>query len=89
MSTQRIAPSFWFDDQAEAAAAVYTQLFGGRTTAVAHYPEGGANRSGKPPGSMTALLASPDQAGRERAFAALMTMGKLDLAVLEAAFAGR
>jgi len=52
MSTQRIVPCFWFDDQAEPAAAFYTQLFGGRTTAVSHYPEGGTNPSGKPPGSV-------------------------------------
>lgn len=48
-----IVPCLWLDDQAEAAAEFYTDLFeGSRVHAVARYPEGQENPSGKPPGSV-------------------------------------
>ena len=40
------------------------------------------------PRRLPAMLASPDRAAADRAFAAMQTMVKLDLAALEAAFAG-
>jgi predicted 3-demethylubiquinone-9 3-methyltransferase (glyoxalase superfamily) len=53
MTTGSIVPCLWLDDQAEAAAAFYTQTFPeGRVTAVTHYPQSGSNPSGKPPGSV-------------------------------------
>lgn len=46
-------PCIWLDDQAEQAAAFYTQTFPlGRVTAVSHYPDSGDNPSGKAPGSV-------------------------------------
>lgn len=48
-----IVPCLWFDDQAERAAKLYTEIFpGGRVTGVSHFPEGGDNPAGKPPGSV-------------------------------------
>jgi predicted 3-demethylubiquinone-9 3-methyltransferase (glyoxalase superfamily) len=48
-----IAPCLWMDDQAEAAAELYTGLFpDSRIEAVARYPESFENPSGKPPGSV-------------------------------------
>jgi hypothetical protein len=35
------------------------------------------------------LIAGPDGAARDRAFKAMLGMGKLDVAVLQAAFTGR
>jgi len=40
------------------------------------------------PTRMLALLKSPDVAGRDRAFAAMLEMKKLDIAAIEAAFRG-
>ena len=40
------------------------------------------------PEAMTAMLASPDAAATQRAFAAMLTMKKLDIALLEQAFKG-
>lgn len=40
------------------------------------------------PRQMTDLMMSPDAAARDRAFAAMLDMGKLDLAVLQQAFRG-
>ncbi|MBK9034873.1 MAG: VOC family protein [Myxococcales bacterium] len=51
-----LVPCVWLDDQAEAAAALYTELFpGGRTTAVARYPEATDNPSGRPRGSVLTI----------------------------------
>lgn len=53
MTSQRIVPCLWFDDQAEQAAALYTRAFeGGRVVAVSRFPEQGANPAGRPPGSV-------------------------------------
>jgi predicted 3-demethylubiquinone-9 3-methyltransferase (glyoxalase superfamily) len=41
------------------------------------------------PRRLTELLASPDRAGAERAMSAMLKMGKLNVAELEAAFEGR
>lgn len=51
----RIVPCIWLDDQAEAAAALYTSLLGGRTTAVSHYPESFDNPGHKPRGSVLTI----------------------------------
>ena len=40
------------------------------------------------PASIAQWMTSPDVAARDRAFAAVMTMGKLDIAAIERAFAG-
>lgn len=48
-----IAPCLWFDDQAEAAAELYTATFrDSELSFVSRYPEGIDNPSGKPPGSV-------------------------------------
>lgn len=53
MGNPDIVPCLWFDDQAESAASFYTRTFpAGRITAVSRFPEGLANPSGKPPGSV-------------------------------------
>jgi len=57
-----IAPCLWFDDQAEAAADLYTDVFpDSRVTAVARYPESFDNPGGKPRGSV--LTVELDLAG--------------------------
>jgi predicted 3-demethylubiquinone-9 3-methyltransferase (glyoxalase superfamily) len=44
---QKITPFLWFDDQAEAAAALYTSLFDdSEITEVTRYPEGGPGEAG-------------------------------------------
>lgn len=51
--TNLLAPCVWLDDQAEAAAARYAQVLpGGRTIAVARYPEAVDNPGGRPRGSV-------------------------------------
>lgn len=40
------------------------------------------------PRILTSALSHPDEAARSRAFAAMMTMGKIDIAAIEAALAG-
>lgn len=53
MSAPRIAPCLWLDDQAEEAAAFYAEVFPAtHLGAVARYPEGFDNPSGKPRGSV-------------------------------------
>ena len=53
MRSNLIVPCLWFDDQAEQAAAFYTDTFpGGRVIAVSHYPESFDNPGGKPRGSV-------------------------------------
>jgi predicted 3-demethylubiquinone-9 3-methyltransferase (glyoxalase superfamily) len=41
------------------------------------------------PTSISAWMTHPDAVARDRAFAAMLTMGKLDIAALERALAGR
>lgn len=53
MRSRSIVPCLWFDDQAESAAAFYTQLFpDGRISAVSHYSQSSDNPSGRPRGSV-------------------------------------
>lgn len=49
---QKILPCLWFDDQAEAAAAFYTNIFpDSRITRVTRYGEAGFEFHGKAPGT--------------------------------------
>jgi predicted 3-demethylubiquinone-9 3-methyltransferase (glyoxalase superfamily) len=49
---QKIRPCLWFDDQAEAAAAFYTNIFpDSRITRVTRYGEAGFEFHGKAPGT--------------------------------------
>lgn len=53
MTTQRLIPCLWFDDQAERAAADYARVFPNtRVVGSSRYPESGDNPSGRPPGSV-------------------------------------
>jgi predicted 3-demethylubiquinone-9 3-methyltransferase (glyoxalase superfamily) len=53
---QRITPCLWFDDQAEAAVALYTSVFPrSKTLNVARYSEVGREHHGKEPGSVMTL----------------------------------
>lgn len=53
MTTSPIAPCLWFDDQAEAAAALYVSAFpDAQLRGTAHYPSSAPNPSGRPPGSV-------------------------------------
>lgn len=50
---QTITPFLWFDSQAEAAAAFYVSVFkNSKILKVTHYDEGGAQATGRPPGSV-------------------------------------
>lgn len=48
----RIVPCIWLDDQAEAAAELYTSSLGGEVSAVARYPESFDNPGQMPRGSV-------------------------------------
>lgn len=62
VSTVRVAPCLWYDDQAEEAAALYCASLPQTTvTAVARYPLGFDNPGGKPRGSV--LTVELDLAG--------------------------
>ena len=51
--SQRISPCLWFDDQAEAAAKLYTSIFrNSKITQIARYSEVGKEHHRKPPGSV-------------------------------------
>ena len=51
--SQRIIPHLWFDDQAEEAAAFYTDLFGeGRRHSITRYGSEGVEIHGRTPGSV-------------------------------------
>lgn len=53
LTTQRITPCLWFDDQAEEAATLYTSVFpGSRIVTVSRYGEAGREVHGRPPGSV-------------------------------------
>ena len=53
LTTQRITPCLWFDDQAEGAATLYTSVFpGSRIVTVSRYGEAGREVHGRPPGSV-------------------------------------
>jgi len=48
-----LAPCLWFDDQAAAAASLYTSIFpNSRVLALTHYPDAGKEIHGKPAGSV-------------------------------------
>lgn len=50
---QKIMPSLWFDDQAEAAAAFYTSIFNDSTLgSISRYDAASAEASGQPEGSV-------------------------------------
>ena len=51
----RIVPCIWLDDQAEAAAELYTSTIGGAVSAVARYPESFDNPGHKPRGSVMTI----------------------------------
>ncbi len=51
--SSKIVPCVWLDDQAEAAAELYTRTFpGGRVVATSRYPESFDNPGGRPRGSV-------------------------------------
>ena len=51
--SQRIGPCLWFDDQAEAAAKFYVEIFSNaKITQIARYTEAGQEHHRKPPGSV-------------------------------------
>jgi predicted 3-demethylubiquinone-9 3-methyltransferase (glyoxalase superfamily) len=53
---QRITPSLWFDDQAEAAAAFYTTIFrNSRIVNISRYGEVGYEVHGRPAGTVMAV----------------------------------
>jgi predicted 3-demethylubiquinone-9 3-methyltransferase (glyoxalase superfamily) len=53
LTTQRITPCLWFDDQAEEAATLYISVFpGSRIVTVSRYGEAGREVHGRPPGSV-------------------------------------
>ncbi len=53
MTTDRITPCLWFDDQAEDAAAYYTSIFrNSKINIVSHYTEAGYEIHGRPAGSV-------------------------------------
>jgi predicted 3-demethylubiquinone-9 3-methyltransferase (glyoxalase superfamily) len=53
MTNSPIAPCLWFEDQAEAAAALYLSAFpDAHRGGIAYYPASGPNPSGRPPGSV-------------------------------------
>jgi predicted 3-demethylubiquinone-9 3-methyltransferase (glyoxalase superfamily) len=53
MQIRTIAPCLWFDDQAEAAAQLYTEVFpNSRITQIARYGTAGQEVHGRPPGSV-------------------------------------
>jgi predicted 3-demethylubiquinone-9 3-methyltransferase (glyoxalase superfamily) len=52
LSTQKITPCLWFDDQAEQAAEFYLSIFpNSRILGISRYGEAGHEFHGKPPGS--------------------------------------
>src|ERR1019366_8433133 len=53
----RIAPSLWFDNQAEEAARYYTGIFSNsKIVAVSHYTEAGHEIHGRPAGSAMTVV---------------------------------
>jgi len=49
----KIVPCLWFDDQAEAAAKLYTSIFkGSKILKTTHYTAAGQEQHGRPPGSV-------------------------------------
>lgn len=52
MNPQKIAPFFWFDGQAEDAARMHTELFGGSINALSRYPAAGQDIHGQPEGQV-------------------------------------
>lgn len=53
ITTQRITPCLWFDDQAEEAARFYTSIFkNARITTITRYGDAGFEIHGRPAGSV-------------------------------------
>lgn len=60
-SIQRISPCLWFDDQAEAAARFYAEIFhNSRIVSISRYGEAGREIHGKPPGAVMAVAIELD-----------------------------
>ena len=61
LSSQRITPFLWFDDQAEAAAGFYTAIFPrSRIIDVSRYTEAGVEHHGRPAGSVMTVVVELD-----------------------------
>ena len=57
VTTQRISPCLWFDDQAEEAARFYTGIFrNSRVVAVTRYGSAGFEIHGRPAGSVMTVV---------------------------------
>ena len=53
LSTRKITPCLWFDDQAEEAAEFYTGIFkNSKVLSISRYGEAGRDVHGRPPGSV-------------------------------------
>jgi predicted 3-demethylubiquinone-9 3-methyltransferase (glyoxalase superfamily) len=53
VTTQRISPCLWFDDQAEEAARYYTAIFkNSRIASITRYSRAGLDQHHRPPGSV-------------------------------------
>jgi Uncharacterized protein conserved in bacteria len=56
MTTNRISPCLWFDNQAEEAAKFYTSIFRkSKINKTSHYTEAGRETHGQKPGSVMAV----------------------------------
>jgi len=57
LSTSKIAPCLWFDNQAEDAAKFYTGIFkNSRIVTISHYPKAGFEVHHRPAGSVLTVL---------------------------------
>lgn len=77
----------WYDGTALEAAQFYAWTFpGGAVGTVLRAP--GDDCAGREGDVLKAALADPDRAAATRAFEAMMQMGKIDIAAIEAARRG-